>query len=213
MKSSNCDIIKDLLPIYIDKASSSSTNIFIEKHLQNCKECREAFKEMGNTNDIEPLFDQNEQIDFLKKYNKKKEIINIITGIVFTISLLLLTYIILCTIKFSLDVNDVDICFRGEIEHDNKKSLTFEMSSNLTLLDPFCSNTIKDTENNVIYFKLVGLLTTDSRKAKGFVPVEIDEHTEAVYLIDKKGYKRKLWDKQNGVLTRSYLGPDLFVGG
>ena len=33
----DCDIIRDLIPSYLDKVSSEATNKLVEKHLETCK--------------------------------------------------------------------------------------------------------------------------------------------------------------------------------
>ena len=38
----NCDIIQDLLPMYIDDTLSSDSKSFVERHLAECEDCREA---------------------------------------------------------------------------------------------------------------------------------------------------------------------------
>lgn len=35
----NCDIVKDLLPLYVENLTSKSSNAYIEKHIQTCDEC------------------------------------------------------------------------------------------------------------------------------------------------------------------------------
>ena len=35
----NCDIIKDLLPLYIDECCSEESANEVKKHLEKCKEC------------------------------------------------------------------------------------------------------------------------------------------------------------------------------
>lgn len=37
----NCDVIRDLLPLYADKACSESSSRLVEAHLQGCPACRE----------------------------------------------------------------------------------------------------------------------------------------------------------------------------
>ena len=41
-----CEIVKDLLPSYIDGLTSSVTNEEIEKHLDECVMCRQYYREM-----------------------------------------------------------------------------------------------------------------------------------------------------------------------
>ena len=39
-----CNIIRDLLPNYIEKLTNNDTNEFIEKHIENCKKCNDLLK-------------------------------------------------------------------------------------------------------------------------------------------------------------------------
>lgn len=42
----NCAIVKDLLPSYIDGLASPETSAFVEEHIKNCPACREAYEAM-----------------------------------------------------------------------------------------------------------------------------------------------------------------------
>ena len=44
-----CNIIRDLLPNYIEKLTNNDTNEFIEKHIENCKKCNDLLKNYENT--------------------------------------------------------------------------------------------------------------------------------------------------------------------
>lgn len=41
-----CEMIRDLLPLYIDGLTSKESNQEIEKHLKNCEECQKYYQEM-----------------------------------------------------------------------------------------------------------------------------------------------------------------------
>lgn len=40
MSKLNCEVIKDLLPLYVEDLASSSTRMIVEEHLATCKECQ-----------------------------------------------------------------------------------------------------------------------------------------------------------------------------
>lgn len=40
----NCEIIKDLLPLYIDKCCSEESNHAVELHLKECEDCKAVFE-------------------------------------------------------------------------------------------------------------------------------------------------------------------------
>lgn len=47
----DCDIIKDLLPLYIDGVCSESTKKNVEEHLGQCSKCREIYEMMTEENE------------------------------------------------------------------------------------------------------------------------------------------------------------------
>ena len=40
MKNINCDIIRDVLPLYLDDVVSNETKEMVEEHLKNCEACK-----------------------------------------------------------------------------------------------------------------------------------------------------------------------------
>ena len=46
MSNLQCDLVADLLPIYIDGKSSDATREFIEKHVKTCEDCRVIYESM-----------------------------------------------------------------------------------------------------------------------------------------------------------------------
>jgi len=50
----NCDIIKDLLPLYNDNICSDGSRTAVMEHLQNCKSCMELYKTMQSVS-IDPV--------------------------------------------------------------------------------------------------------------------------------------------------------------
>ena len=49
MSKKECDIIKDLLPSYVDNICSEASKEWIEEHLASCEECRASAEVMKNT--------------------------------------------------------------------------------------------------------------------------------------------------------------------
>lgn len=48
----NCEIIKDLIPLYIDGCCSKESERAVEEHLSDCSECKKLFEEMKEPTDI-----------------------------------------------------------------------------------------------------------------------------------------------------------------
>ena len=45
----NCDIIRDLLPLYAEHITSEATNALVEEHLAECEVCRAELEQMKDT--------------------------------------------------------------------------------------------------------------------------------------------------------------------
>lgn len=43
----NCNIVKDLIPLYIDKCCSAETEKLVDEHIAECGSCRRVFNEMS----------------------------------------------------------------------------------------------------------------------------------------------------------------------
>ena len=71
----SCEIVKDLLPSYIDQLTSKETSEAGAAHLSDCESCRAAYREMTNS---EPPKDEQPEVDYLKKVrNSRRRIRNI----------------------------------------------------------------------------------------------------------------------------------------
>lgn len=82
----DCKIVQDLLPNYIEKLTNEETNLFIEEHLKDCKECTNILENMKKDIKINEEKRDGREVDYIKKYNKKmklwKKILLIILGII-----------------------------------------------------------------------------------------------------------------------------------
>lgn len=57
----NCEVIRDLLPSYIDGLTSQESNRLVEEHLEGCAECREYLKEMQADLSAEAAVEKNKK--------------------------------------------------------------------------------------------------------------------------------------------------------
>ena len=51
----NCDIIRDLLPLYAEHITSEATNALVEEHLAECEACRAELEQMEQPETDFPL--------------------------------------------------------------------------------------------------------------------------------------------------------------
>ena len=70
-KMLDCKIVQDLLPNYIEHLTSEDTNQYIDRHLEECKSCKDTLEDMKTElKNIDQKTNQT-QVDFLKKYHQK----------------------------------------------------------------------------------------------------------------------------------------------
>ena len=48
----DCNIIKDLIPLYIDGCCSEESEKTVEEHIENCHECKKLFDDMKSPADM-----------------------------------------------------------------------------------------------------------------------------------------------------------------
>ena len=66
-----CEIVKDLLPLYVDEMVSDVSKKSIESHLENCTECNEIYHNMAYHLEMEtPPTEVSDVKRFLKKTKK-----------------------------------------------------------------------------------------------------------------------------------------------
>ena len=58
----NCDVIRDLLPLYADKACSERSRVIVEEHLQECPACRAMTSSLLDTGIERELLEEKESV-------------------------------------------------------------------------------------------------------------------------------------------------------
>lgn len=68
-----CNIVRDLLPLYLEQLCEEETSKEIKGHLEGCEECRQRWEEMGGPVEsvIDRLENETVSIEPMKKYQKK----------------------------------------------------------------------------------------------------------------------------------------------
>lgn len=88
----NCNIIKDLLPNYIENLTCGETNQFIEKHLRECPDCKQIFENMKKDLNINTTTNDKKVVKYFKKYKNKLKIFKIALVLILLIALGTMTY-------------------------------------------------------------------------------------------------------------------------
>jgi hypothetical protein len=64
-----CDIVQDLLPLYVEELTRMTSSEMIEDHLKTCPECSAVLAEMSQPIDAVPF--PKKELDYLKKVRRK----------------------------------------------------------------------------------------------------------------------------------------------
>lgn len=124
-----CDIIKDLLPSYIEGLTSKTSNEEIEKHLDTCEECRTFYQEMtGEIKEKLPVTEVKE-LDYLKKIRKKNfRTVAIVAG---SVAVVLLILVSLFAVGFPVSSKDMDMTYKLK---DNHLEIDFQLKNGHDLI-------------------------------------------------------------------------------
>lgn len=206
MKLEDCDIIKDLLPGYNDKILSVASNKLVEKHLQNCCNCRKQLQNVNQEIPNEIIKNQQEQIDYLKGYRKSK-----IKSIIFSISLTMCAVIAIFIgivsfgkyAEFSINLNDVNISCTQKENIAGKERLVFNLYSEDWNFYSYKDEIIESSGGKVIQRKIVGKYPLfNGITARYYTEFNIGEDIDKIYLVNKSGELKEIWNKDLGVLTK-----------
>lgn len=59
----NCEVIKDLIPLYIDGCCSEESRKIVEEHIGSCKKCQQLFDDMSTAPDIIPVCEAPQKLN------------------------------------------------------------------------------------------------------------------------------------------------------
>ncbi|MGI5963064.1 MAG: zf-HC2 domain-containing protein [Lawsonibacter sp.] len=93
MNEVTCNMIRDILPLYIDGVVSNDTRNMVTKHLENCEECCKKYEAMKSELVI-PVEDNIAPLKHFKKAWKKKKIFLVFSTILTTIAIIFCTFYI-----------------------------------------------------------------------------------------------------------------------
>lgn len=159
MSESKCEIIQDILPLYIDELVSSETKRFVEEHVASCNKCKNELSIlkkniicMSSVNICEASV---EPLRKIKKQIRKKKIIIILITTMMVLTLSVATTFLLLEYGRKASLNDLD--FKIEYQYDEqaylKQTLVLHMKlSNGKELLPMSKDIYKkNSEGNEVW--------------------------------------------------------------
>lgn len=91
-----CEVVKDLLPSYVEQLTSDVTNEMVKEHVEDCVDCKGTLEAMNQQNmayEKEQETAQEKEIDFLKKTRKRTRRI--------VIGALVAAFLLFCVLMFA----------------------------------------------------------------------------------------------------------------
>lgn len=128
----DCRIVNDLLPNYMDDLLSDYSKQIVGYHIEECKECKEAFETMGSNISMLEIEENNIETKKVKSFLKKTKNRNIMIGI------------ILATIIFSI----VGVSSWGWYKSEYLAATVVVPLDHIEVLE------VRDNNNGTVYVKI-----------------------------------------------------------
>lgn len=181
----NCEIIKDLLPIYIDGLCSPTSSTLVEQHLSTCKQCKQIHTQMLKEFEVEQVEVNKIAIQQKQPFEKMNHIFKSYRGfskILEWMTVLAVVITIILLGKSFIDTKDLadHIKHQEKIEQEQQnimksafKNLTSEGTSGLQKISTDYQNQIK----YIAAFSAseVEPLSTDFSKPKAIYPLPYED--------------------------------------
>ena len=159
-----CNIIRDLLPLYVEDMVSEETTQFVKEHLTECKNCKEYYETMKSTDGF--VEKKNDNSEDIKMISGLKNIKNKINKKIRNIVLCAVATVIIVIVGFNLLFN---VALKT-ISYDD-----ISISADVYSLAELVENSVENDNSNLIEVKIPELgtmkLTKDTIKEDEYVTV------------------------------------------
>lgn len=128
-KKKLCNIIKDLLPSYVENLTNEETNNFIESHIANCPECKELLENMRKEIEVNSPKKEKQNFKYIKRYSKRLKIFRNILLIIALIFILIIAkkFIIINDLSNKAKIAQSKTNYYIKLEcYLNRKFITYE---------------------------------------------------------------------------------------
>jgi len=164
MDRMHCDIVKDLLPLYVDDVCSEKSREMLEKHLKECEDCRKYYESLiDKTPEVvaDEGFSFFQESEFIQKIKKKITFDMVVAGfVVFLVCVIGSTiyagyphepeYSFFRLIDKRLEVEDIWITDLYQLESGE---IFFTVNSDKEFTWPYTDTAIYDEKKDIYYSK------------------------------------------------------------
>lgn len=108
----DCEVIRDLIPLYVDDAASEASQKLVKEHIESCRECKKMMEDMKGTLQI-PVSAAQQLKDTEPFYKLKKSLVRTIIKAAVVVGLVIAVLLIGFRLMFAVTVpvHNPDVSF------------------------------------------------------------------------------------------------------
>lgn len=196
----NCEIIRDLLPLYADEICSESSKQLVEEHIAACESCKNELEDYRyNTGIDNDEIDEKQAIQNfskkLKKSNLKKTVISVVLCLTLIFSVGYIMFVPETTQKYTDDLVNVKIPIDSGIDAHinlpNYKRITWftvynennEIDVYMTVKHTLFTKLFKDSDKSDNFWRTNGFVCV-SYQDGGSDYIHPDNRVKNIYYVD-----------------------------
>ena len=158
-----CDIVKDLLPLYVEQISSEASNRVIEEHLVECEQCKTIYQEMKSP-ELHIQYDREPAESFNKYVKKGKRKLGLKVAVITAAVILLVVVARLIAIGalvafLALDGSKAEVCEDTDVSHylwymgeDAKEEYTHKWGMDESIFPEEITSEMNVTDYKMVYY-------------------------------------------------------------
>ncbi len=164
MSKKNCELIRDLLPLYADGVCSELSKKTVTEHLAECKECAAELDKMNRKISIEA----DRDISAIRKIKKRMHLAKVAAAAIAVILAAagLFGGFIWATTDCTMDYDKYNLAENVRVEEDSEGKLWLCMKGNVAALSCYIRPTISDTDGN--HFGTDQPFNKDKKAGRGY---------------------------------------------
>ena len=210
-----CNIIKDILPLYIEGMVSDDTVSFVEEHIKECTDCRAELEAMKRPTNLEKMISVEANNDVENFHNfkrvwKKKN--RILVGKISAITIICILFVGI--IVFSLLIADIRKSYKLPFEREELDSISMLYVSSSVVTDTYTFDNKEECALIMDFFDSLEITSktyedsTDDVSASAITFHLSDGTEEKVTIINDGGKYTILYGEDESVVMSSNLKPD-----
>ncbi len=181
-----CDIVKDLLPLYIDNTVSPSSKEYISKHIDCCPDCKDSWQKLQGEEEFFVMTSAEEiaPLQQIKQRLNRRKFITIGITIILMVFLISGIYYAVFVREHYVSYEDSDVHYRDGALVTNEN-----YSCYVSLLSP---------DGKTIFIYLSNTIYEEHKDAQGLIQFETinakpnDNPVESIYYLPEK-YTEQYW--------------------